>query len=153
MIKKVCFAASSGGHLEEIAKLVDIKDKYESFLVTEEGNFNEIEFCEDVFYEKQINRKEPTFILKFIKLIFDSLKIVIKQKPDCIISTGALVTVPICLWGKLFRKKVIYIESFARVDSPSLTGKIMYRFADLFIIQWEDMKKYFPKAVYGGRIF
>ncbi len=78
-----------------------------------------------------------------------------KEKPDVIISTGALATVPFCIAGKLMKKKVIYIESFARVDSPSLTGKIMYKLklADLFIVQWVEMLQFFPKAVVGGRIF
>ena len=153
MINKVCFAASSGGHLEEIAKLQEIGSNYDSFLVTEKGDFGEVKFCDKVFYESQINRKEKLFIFKFIKLTFDSLKILISQKPDCIISTGALATVPICVLGKMFKRKVIYIESFARVDSPSLTGKIMYKVADLFIVQWKDMLKHYPKAVYGGKIF
>lgn len=53
------------------------------------------------------------------------------------------------------KKKIVYIESFARVDSPSLTGKIMYKLklANLFIVQWEEMLKFFPNAVVGGRIF
>jgi UDP-N-acetylglucosamine:LPS N-acetylglucosamine transferase len=77
----------------------------------------------------------------------------LKEKPDTIISTGALVTFPICLLGKLMRKRIIYIESFARVDTASLTGKLMYRIADLFIVQWEELLKIYPKAMYGGGIF
>ena len=57
------------------------------------------------------------------------------------------------LLGKLAKKKIIYIESFARVDSPSLTGKLMYKVADIFIIQWEELKQFFPNAIYGGGIF
>ena len=53
----------------------------------------------------------------------------------------------------IFRKKIIYIESFARCNKPSLTGKIMYKFADIFIVQWEEMLEFFPKAMYGGGIF
>jgi UDP-N-acetylglucosamine:LPS N-acetylglucosamine transferase len=76
-----------------------------------------------------------------------------KEKPDCIISTGALITYPICLLGKMMGKKIIYIESFARVDRPSLTGKFMYKVADLFIVQWEELLKHYPKAVHTGGIF
>ena len=77
----------------------------------------------------------------------------LKVKPDIVISTGALATVPICLISKMFNKKIIYIESFARIYDPSLTGKIMYRFADVFIIQWKELKKFYPKAKYFGGIF
>jgi UDP-N-acetylglucosamine:LPS N-acetylglucosamine transferase len=75
------------------------------------------------------------------------------EKPDCIISTGALATFPICIFGKLFGKKVIYIESFARVDECSLTGKLMKGVADLYIVQWEELLQFVPNAVYGGGIF
>ncbi|MDE6209331.1 MAG: polysaccharide biosynthesis protein [Lachnospiraceae bacterium] len=152
---KICFAASSGGHLEEISRLVEIKDKYDSFLVTEKGSFDELHFCNNVVHVCQINRKEITFIFKFFWLILVAFKVIIKEKPDIIISTGALATVPFCMVGKLLRKKIIYIESFARVDIPSLTGKIMYKLklANLFIVQWEDMLQYFPNAILGGKIF
>ena len=82
-----------------------------------------------------------------------SLGVFLKEKPDAIVSLGALATVQICLLGKLFRKKIIYIETFAKVDSPTLTGKIIYPFADLFIVQREELMKFYPKAVFGGAIY
>lgn len=153
MIKKICFAASSGGHLEEISRLKKIEEEYTSFLLTEKGNFNELDFTEKVIYVSQINRKEKLFVFKFIALFMKSFQIILKEKPDCIISLGALATYPICLLGKIMGKKIIYIESFSRVDTPSLSGKLMYRIADLFIVQWRELLEYFPKAVYGGGIF
>ena len=64
-----------------------------------------------------------------------------------------MVSFPFCLVGKLKRKKIIYIESFARVDKKSLTGRLVYPFADLFLVQWEPMLKCYPKAEYVGGIF
>lgn len=153
MAQKICFTASLGGHLEEIAKLVELGNQYDIFLVTEKGGFIELNFCKKVYHLSQINRKEILFIPKFIKIFFQSFYILLKERPKSIISTGALATFPICFFGKLMRKRVIYIESFARVDTASLTGKLMYRIADLFIVQWEELLKIFPKAVYGGSIF
>ena len=153
MKEKVCFAASLGGHLEEISKLDAIRERYDSFLLTERGEFNELKFCDHVIYVNQINRKERLFVPKFFFLFWVSLWVLLKEKPDIIISSGALVTYPICIWAKLIGKRVIYIESFARVDTPSLTGRLMYRVADLFIVQWQDLLAYFPKAVYAGGIF
>ena len=49
--------------------------------------------------------------------------------------------------------KVVYIESFARVYNPSLTGKLVYNLADLFMVQWEDMLERYPKAMLGGEMF
>ncbi len=153
MSQKMCFTASMGGHLEEIARLMELGNQYDIFLVTEKGGFVELNVCKRVYYLRQINRKEILFIPKFIKIFFQSFYILLKENPHFIISTGALVTFPICVLGKIMGKRVIYIESFARVDTASLTGKLMYRIADLFIIQWEELLEIFPKAVYGGSIF
>ncbi|TPG58944.1 PssD/Cps14F family polysaccharide biosynthesis glycosyltransferase [Hymenobacter nivis] len=79
-----------------------------------------------------------------------SLAVYAKEKPDLIISTGADVTLSIMLITKLFGKKVVFIESGANVTQPSLTGRLIYRFADLFIIQWQELKTHYPRAIYGG---
>ena len=60
---------------------------------------------------------------------------------------------PALLLGKLMGKKIIFIECMFNVDEPTLTGKLAYKFSDLFIVQWEDMLKVYPKAVLGGRVF
>nr|MCR4756139.1 polysaccharide biosynthesis protein [Lachnospiraceae bacterium] len=49
--------------------------------------------------------------------------------------------------------KVVYVESFARVNEPSLTGKLVYNMSDLFMVQWEDMLEKYPKSMLGGGIF
>ena len=151
--KKICFAASSGGHLEEIACLKPIAEKYDSFLLTEYGGFNPITIGEKRYYISQINRREKAFALKFLKLFFYSLRILLREKPDIIISTGALATCPICVIGKILGIKIIYIESFARVENASLTGRLMYKIADLFIVQWKELLSIYPNAVYRGSIF
>ena len=51
------------------------------------------------------------------------------------------------------RKKLIYIESFAKVNSPTLSGKLLYKFADVFYVQWESMIDIYPKARFIGYIY
>ncbi len=152
-IRKICFTASSGGHMEEISQLYEIREQYDSFLFTEKEKFLESNFCDKIIYVPQMNRHEKTFFIKMIRLFFISARVLHREKPDCIISTGALVTYPICLLGKLTGRKIIYIESFARVESCSLTGKLMKPIADLYIVQWEELKEQVPNAIYGGGIF
>jgi len=84
---------------------------------------------------------------------FKSLHIYIKEKPDVVITTGVLAMIPICLLAKLFRKKLIYIESFAKVTSPTQTGKLLYKYADRFYVQWESMLEIYPNAIYLGGIY
>ena len=76
-----------------------------------------------------------------------------KEKPDLIISSGAAVAVPFFYLGKLMGAKLIYIQVFDRIDKPIMTGKMVYPIVDKFIVQWEEQKKVYPKAVNLGSIF
>lgn len=149
---KICFTASSGGHFEQLMMLTPLMEKYSSFVLTEKTKYK-VDISQKKYEVIQINRKEITFIFKFFIVFFKSLLIFLKEKPDIVISTGALSTIPIMIIAKLFRKKVIFIESFSKISSPTITGKLAYRFANLFIIQWEDLKKYYPNAIYRGGIY
>ena len=153
MQKKICFAASSGGHWEELMCLKKIADENFAFYVTEKGGQIQDMELEKLYTFAQISRKEKLFIFHFVWVMLRSLYIMLKERPDVVIATGALITFPFCFYAKLLGKKVIFIESFARVHDTSLTGRIVYKFADLFIVQWESLLKCYPNAVYAGSIF
>lgn len=150
---KICFVSSSGGHWEELLCLRKIISENDSFFVTEKGSQVDDFKGYKLYTILQINRKEKGFIKKFVRIFVEAKRILNNEKPDVIITTGALLSYPFCLIGKLKRSKIIYIESFARVNKKSLTGKLTYPFADMFIVQWESMLKYYPKAKYTGGIF
>ena len=82
-----------------------------------------------------------------------SLMIFIKERPNLVITTGVLAMIPMCLIVKLFGGKLIYIESFAKISSPTLTGKFLYKYADQFYVQWESMLEIYPDAIYKGGIY
>ena len=150
---KICFAASSGGHYEQLLMLKPLMEKYDSFIVTERTSYKTEVQNKRTYYLCQVNRKEKTFIPRMVVNLFKSVKIYLTEKPDVVICTGVLATIPICLIAKLFGKKLIYIESFAKVTSATETGKLMYKFADQFYVQWESMLKIYPKAIYLGEIY
>lgn len=152
-MKKICFIASTGGHFEQLMMLKPIMCEYDSFIVTEKTNYSVVKDNQKVYYLNQINRNERLFIPRMISNTFETVKIFLKEKPDIIISTGALATIPMCIFAKIFRKKIIFIESFAKVNSATLTGKLVYKFADQFYVQWEEMLKIYPKAIYKGGIY
>ena len=152
-IKKICFAASSGGHLEQLMMLKPLMNKYDSFIVTEKTTYAAVPDNIKLYYLEQVNRKEKTFAFRMIKNLFMSLKIFIAEKPDMVICTGVLAMIPLCLIVKLSGKKLIYIESFAKVTSGTLTGKLLYKFADRFYVQWEQMLQIYPKAIFLGSIY
>lgn len=152
-MKKICFLSSSGGHFEQLMMLKPLMYKYKSFIITEKTQYSTANDDIKQYFFSQINRKELSFIFKLIINIIKSFIIFFKERPDIVISTGVLVTVPFCIIAKIFRKKLIYIESFAKINSPTLTGKLLYRFADEFYVQWEEMIKVYPKAVFKGGIY
>ena len=92
-------------------------------------------------------------IKNLIRNTFLAIRVLKKEKPDLIISSGAAVAVPFFYLGKLFGTKTIYIEVFDRINKPTLTGKLVYPVTDRFIVQWEEMKKVYPKAINFGSIF
>ena len=150
---KICFAASSGGHYEQLMMLQPLMDKYDSFVVTEETKYKSKAKGEKTYYLHQVNRREKSFPVWMIVNSFKSLNILNKEKPDIIICTGVLAMIPLCLLMKQRHKKLIYIESFAKVTSPTETGKFLYKYADQFYVQWPQMKKIYPNAIYLGGIY
>ena len=150
---KICFAASSGGHYEQILMLKPLMQKYDSFLLTEKTFYNAAQKDIKTYYLHQVNRREISFPFTMIGNSFRSLFILIKERPDVVITTGVLAVIPMCLLAKIFRKKLIYIESFAKVTSPTITGKVLYKYADRFYVQWPQMKEQFPDAICLGGIY
>ena len=153
MYLKICFAASSGGHLEQLMMLYPMMKNHKSFILTEKTKYKFSTNDIKAYDVTQMNRHEFLFVIKLLILIIESLIIFLKEKPEVVISTGALATIPICLLSKLFRKKLIFIESFSKITSPTMTGKLMSKIADLVIIQWDDLKRFYPNAIYGGGIY
>lgn len=150
---KVLFAASSGGHYEQLMMLKPLMDKYDSVLLTEKTKYGVGKQDIKTVYVKQINRKELTFILKLICNTFRSWRIYLKEKPDVMITTGVLAIIPMALIMKLHGKKLVYIESFAKVTSKTLSGKLLYKYADQFYVQWEQMLELYPNAIFKGGIY
>ena len=150
---KLCFAASSGGHFEQLMMLKPLMDRYDSFIVTEKTKYNLDKEDKRTYFLLQTNRKEKDFLFNIVANVFKSLLIFYKEKPDIIITTGVLTVIPLCLICKLFKKKLIYIESFAKVNSPTRSGKLLYKYADKFYVQWESMKEFYPNAEFLGGIY
>jgi UDP-N-acetylglucosamine:LPS N-acetylglucosamine transferase len=88
--------------------------------------------------------------LKFFVNAVQALRIFRKERPDAVVTTGSGIAVPFCLWAKIFGRKVVFIETAAAVKDLSLTGKIMYHIADIFLVQWRSLTVRYPRAAFGG---
>lgn len=156
-MKKVMFISSMGGHLTELLQLKDIFNDYDYSIITEKHKSTislKDKYKEKVDYLLTGNKDH---LLKYIFVIpinfLKSLFLFFKYKPDVIVTTGAHTSVAMCYIAKTFGKKVIYIETFANISSKSLSGRLVYPIADIFIVQWKKMLKLYPKAKYEGWIF
>jgi UDP-N-acetylglucosamine:LPS N-acetylglucosamine transferase len=156
-MKKVLFISSTGGHLSEMMQLKPMFKKYNYHIITEYTDSTK-NLCKT--YEGKVDylvygTKDHLFsyIFKFSFNILKSFYLYFKIRPKYIVSTGTHTAVPICYIGKLFGSKIIFIETFANSKTKTLSGKLVYPIADLFIVQWESMLKLYPKAVLGGWIY
>lgn len=154
---RILFISSTGGHFSELMKLKPIMDKCNYHIVTEktDTNKNLKEKYNDKINFLVYGTRKNKLLYPFVLLInsFISLFLFLKFKPQIVITTGTHTAGPMCCIAKLFRKKVIYIETFANRNSKTATGKILYHIADTFVVQWEEMLEIYPNAKYWGWIF
>ena len=154
-MKKVLFISSTGGHLNELLQLRKTMNKYDSYLITEKTkstvglrkDFKKISFL------KYGTKSHLSYIYIFPFNCILSFIYFLKIRPSVVVTTGAHTSVFMCYLAKLFRKKIIYIETFANIHTKSMSGKLVYPIADMFIVQWESMLELYPNAIYGGWIF
>lgn len=148
---KICLVGSSGGHLTHLYMLKPFWEKHERFWVTFDKEDARSLLQDEIFYPAYYpsNRSLKALMINSWR----ALKILPKEKPDLIISSGAAPAVPFFWLGKLFGAKTIYIEVFDRIDASTIAGKMVYPVTDKFIVEWEEMKKVYPKAENLGSIF
>ena len=155
--KKVLFISSTGGHLNELMQLSPLFEKYEYRIITEKDKANEnlkTKYEDKLYFLPYGTRaKLFTYIFKYFYLCLKTIYLYFKIRPKVIVTTGTHTAGPMCYLGKIFGSKIVYIETFANVNRKTATGKLIYTIADLFIVQWEEMLKIYPKAVYGGSIY
>ena len=154
MKKKICLVSSCGGHFMELMQLLSAVKEHDFYIVTEK-NIASKAIVEKYrhYYLVQQERKSLSFLFKFAYNIIASLLYLVKENPSIIITTGAGASYPTCKLGKLLGKKVIYVESFAKLDDKSVTGEMVYPFADYFFVQWEEMIRVYPNALYHGTVY
>jgi UDP-N-acetylglucosamine:LPS N-acetylglucosamine transferase len=148
---KICLVCSSGGHLTQLHMLKPFwKDKKHFWVTFNKEDANSLLKDEKLLYCYSPTNRSLKALLINIKIAWQILR---KEKPDLIISNGAAIAVPFFYLGKLLGSKLIYVEIFDRIDKPTITGKMVYPISDKFVVQWEEQKKVYPKAINYGSIF
>jgi UDP-N-acetylglucosamine:LPS N-acetylglucosamine transferase len=147
MSKKVCIVSSCGGHLTEVRALRQAFTRYEHFYVLNDRVLLPADMEGKTYFIRHSERD-----LLFLVNLLEAWRILRRERPDVILSTGAGPVVPFALVGRLLGIPALFVETFTRVSRPSLTARIMYHLAARFIYQWPALQRYFPRGTYGGML-
>lgn len=145
---RICIVSSCGGHLTEVRRLLPAYRHHEHFYVLNDKAI----LPEDMVGKTEfITHSERDW--KFVLNLWEAFRILRRERPHVILSTGAGPVVPFAVVGKLFfGVKVVFVETLAQVETPSLSGRIMYRLADQFFYQWPSLRGHYPKGRYAGSL-
>jgi beta-1,4-N-acetylglucosaminyltransferase len=142
---KICLVSACGGHLTELRKLRSLYEQHEYFHVLNNpivepddmrGRTHILTLCE----------RDWRAVINF----YEAARILWREKPDLIMSTGAWPAIPFAIVGRLMGIKNIYIETMAVVDRPTMTGKAMRLLAHHLYYPWKQLQPYFPTGTYCG---
>jgi UDP-N-acetylglucosamine:LPS N-acetylglucosamine transferase len=144
---KIALVCSHGGHFTEMLHLMDAFQGHEIFFITYESSRST-----EMSYRKYLLKDIGNHPIRLLLSIPKILRILTKERVDVIVSTGSEIAIPIIFIGKILGCNTIFIESLCRVKGLSPTGKIVYRFTDLFLVQWEELSNKHNKLEYWGSI-
>jgi UDP-N-acetylglucosamine:LPS N-acetylglucosamine transferase len=162
---KITFVLVSGGHCTELLNVaerfrIETKKSYIIFKgdkISKSKIKHDADIIEVTKSFQEVLRHNPLKLLlltpAFGFAIFQGMRAMLMLGIDAVVSNGSGPAIPIMIAAKLTGRKVIYIESMARIFSRSLTGALAYHFlADLFFVQWPEQKLLYPDAIYKGRV-
>ncbi|MBI4177312.1 MAG: capsular biosynthesis protein [Candidatus Aenigmarchaeota archaeon] len=148
---KIALPSSAGGHLTELMQIKGAFGAHERFFITVRRKDTEDLAGKEKVYFVADTARSP---LGLIKNIISSMRIMAKERPDVVITTGAGAAIPSSIIGKFLGAKLVYMESYCRTKNRSWSGTLLYPFADVFLVQWPSMvSKYGKKTQYWGGVF
>lgn len=146
---KIGIVSSCGGHLTEVRALRAAYSRYEHFYVLNDRVLLAPDMEGKTYF---ISHSERDW--KVLLNVWEAFRILRKERPQVLLSTGAGPAVPFALVGRLvFGCRIVFVETFTRVNRPSLTARMMYWLAHDFFYQWPTLARYFPRGKCGGTLF
>lgn len=141
---KVLLVASTGGHFKAIQQLRPFWEQHERCWVTFKTVGTEKFLQEEKVYWafSPTNRNIPNLIRNLLL----AFKVIMQERPQLVLSTGAGVAVPFIIWGKIMGSKTAFVESYTRVNELSLSARLILPFLDKIYVQWEPLKRKYPKS-------
>ncbi len=147
---KICLSASAGGHITQLLKLAGSWDGHETFCVTTTDVVRgDLQRYGKVYTVGECNREYP---LRVIRVLAKCIGVIMREKPDVVISTGAAVGCIMCFLGRLLGAKIIWLDSITNVERISLSGRLVRPIADLFLVQWPKLAEKYHDVEYTGAV-
>ena len=147
---KICLAASAGGHLTQLLRLQSAWNGHSTFCVTtSDVVLEKLQKYGKVYVVGECNRQH---LLKVLLVLIRCIRIILKERPDVMISTGAAVGCIMCFLGKVTGAKIVWVDSITNVDRLSLSGRLVRHIADLFLAQWQQLAEQHKNVEYAGKI-
>ena len=147
---KVALVCSSGGHLTQLYRLEPWWREHERLWVTfDTRDATSLLRDERTVWAHHPTTRNPPNALRNLRLAWRTLR---RERPDVVVSDGAGVAVPFFIVAKLLGVRTVYLEVVDRVDSRTLTGRLVYPLTDLFCAQWADQVNLYPRAVDVGAL-
>ncbi len=146
----ICLVASGGGHITQLLKLRDSWKSHKTVCVTTVNVVTE-QLCEfgNVYTVGECNREHP---LRTILVLIRCINVILREKPNVVVSTGAAVGCIVCFLGRLFGARVVWIDSITNVGRISLSGRMVRHIADLFLVQWPELAEQYSNVQYVGTV-
>jgi UDP-N-acetylglucosamine:LPS N-acetylglucosamine transferase len=142
--------ASSGGHLAQLLALRPWWQERRRSWVTfgTEDARSQLDGEQAAWAHHPTTRNVPNLIRNFALAV----RVMRRERPDVVVSTGAAVAFPFFLVAKAMRVPTVYIEVYDRLDAPTLTGRLCRPITDLFCVQWEEQTRFYPRAQVIGSL-
>lgn len=147
---KLMLTCTSGGHFSTMRGLEPFWSQHERVWVTDLKQDTESLVGRDKVH--WLPYQAPRDWLKILTNFPKTVRILMKEKPDLVVSTGASIAINFAIAAKLLGIRFLFIESISRAEELSLSGKLIYPLADEFYVQWQQLTAKYSKAIFKGTV-
>jgi UDP-N-acetylglucosamine:LPS N-acetylglucosamine transferase len=102
-----------------------------------------------VYVIREADRRTP---VRAIQTAFQSLRVVLKERPDAIVTTGAMPMAIMCVWARFLRAKVVWVDCISQTETLSLSGRAVRRLSHLTLTQWPEIAMRTRGVEYAGEV-
>lgn len=141
---KILIACSSGGHLTQAFALREWWSDHDRVWATFPVEDARSRLAGERVYE--IHYPTVRNVRNLLRNFVLARRVLATERPDVVFSTGAAIALPFFSQARFFGVRTVYLEPVDRINSPGLSGRLVYPFADEFLVQWESMKEFYPDA-------